>query len=62
MRGEVMARLEGNAEVNNEKFNVLLGRLVSRMVIHQARREANQQGCIARTPGRLNAVQLSEVK
>jgi hypothetical protein len=34
--------MEAKIEANNEQFQVLLGTLVSRVDIHQARREANQ--------------------
>jgi hypothetical protein len=48
MREEITARLETEIETNNEKFVVLRSTLISRMDIHLARTEANQEEIIVK--------------
>jgi hypothetical protein len=47
-QAEMTARLEDKIEANNGKFEVLLGTVISRMEIRQARTEADHQEMMPR--------------
>jgi uncharacterized protein YPO0396 len=48
MKEEMLAKMEARIKANNEKFKILRDTLVSQMVSHHARTEANQEEMIAK--------------